>query len=448
MYINEELEKKDLTLTKLEKRLSTSNEDKSKLSTDNQQLTLRIQELNSEIETLANHKKNGLGSANSVAERLRDENSQLKEEIEQYMVMKTSLVEKTEECHILGLTVAGLKESLEAERQKLISGQKSELHTPNKRSEKQAGTEMPGKWSRSNSKPDIAMDQIDLNEARNLVENMEILGQNYDSLKQWVLYLINGIFKFVDSIERNSEVSLLECLSNKEIDEMDISGVVEDFGIEEKKAKIICVMCSEKRDPSTAGKKFLTAIQSVSHTKKNTKTPDEGELLVQENVSLVQDNNQMSKKIELLEAQMKHLKDEYLRAESHRGNLSSFQEISNDPVSKSEGRLGSQLAVKKWDQSLDLINAESQHLDSTNKNCLIIINDFLKSIEQNPIDTFTEKHLESIFSTLATQRTDFLTTISHLTKENGYLKKDYASLKKDYNRLEVETEKLRRECES
>lgn len=75
MYINEEIEKKDLTLTKLEKRLATSNEDKSKLSTDNQQLTLRIQELNSEIETLANHKKNGLGSANSVAERLRDENS-------------------------------------------------------------------------------------------------------------------------------------------------------------------------------------------------------------------------------------------------------------------------------------------------------------------------------------------------------------------------------------
>jgi chromosome segregation ATPase len=124
LYINEELEKKDLTLTKLEKRLATSNEDKSKLSTDNQQLTLRIQELNSEIETLANQKKNGLGSANSVAERLRDENSQLKEEIEQYMVIKTSLVEKTEECHLMGQTVAGLKESLEAERQKVISGEK------------------------------------------------------------------------------------------------------------------------------------------------------------------------------------------------------------------------------------------------------------------------------------------------------------------------------------
>ena len=210
-------------------------------------------------------------------------------------------------------------------------------------------------------------------------------------------------------------------------------------------------MCSEKRDPSTAGKKFLTAIHSVSHKKQHTKTPDQGELLVQENVSLVQDNNQMSKKIELLEAQMKHLKDEYLRAESHRGNLSSFQEISNEPISKSEPPPGSQSQViggKKWDQSLDQINAESQHLDSTNKNCLLILNDFLKSIEQTPIDTFTEKHLEAMCSALTTQRTEFLTTISQLTKENGYLKKDYSSLKKDYNRLEVETEKLRRECES
>ena len=455
---NSEQEQKNSIIENNDKQIQKLVENNKNLKTETERLkadykTLKTQiekinGLNEKLQKVNNNLNRDLEQAfgekhEQVLKNQKEENHELIDEIEQYKLMKNQLIEVTEENHNLKTNISN--------KDKKITNLSSKLKD----------------CFNVNIRDDENLDEsIDLNEINTFEEKVQLIStlnelqsrfdvtqENYTNMKNWTLYLIEKISAFIVGMERFCSIQVTDCLSKKELDEMDVNGITQEMDMDEQHAIFVCILCNENRDAKYTGKKFAEKIKKTSLKNQEDAMKEAHEFLLKENVLQRQDLEQISKNNDLLKDQMQYLKDEYIKKNYSAMGTDSDREFDEIEIMKShkelDRRLGSfrqhsrsgsrrtfPISLEKWDEIHGYVRNDQK------------VSELMEQSDVNMQDK------DELIRLLNDSRNDLLHRIGETKKKIDSVEIDYSNLRENYSKLQddygcfVETNRTKKEDKS